>query len=357
MICEGSGIAVVVVFAVGGQGVPSSVVGLVPIGQTRSRRRGATFPEVLVVLSVIGMLVSLLGPAVQAARERARQTQCRNNLRQIGIAVQNHESQFGQIVSCGWNMRWIGEPSRGFGPNQPGGWVYNLLPLIDRADLLTLGISSDPAERLQQQQTLLRTSIPLLRCPTRGTAVLSPPGQEERHRLINSVWPSEVAKADYAVSAGSRFFQRPRPMPTSLDEIDGFVFEDQVEANGVSFQRSRVRTGQITDGLSSTILAGEKWVHVESYSSMGEGYDASMYNGAGWDQYRWTESTPWFDGYTPALGLNWSIGGPQRFGSAHRDGVFHVMCDGSVRLISFFIDGDTYWHLGNRHDGEVVSLD
>jgi prepilin-type N-terminal cleavage/methylation domain-containing protein len=321
-----------------------------------ARRSGVSLIEVLVVLGVIGVLISLLGPAVQSARERARQTQCRNNLRQIGIAVHNHESQFGHIVSCGWEMRWIGEPSRGFGPNQPGGWIYNLLPTIDRADLLTLGISSDPAERLRQQQALVRTPISLLRCPTRNAPELSPPGQEERHRLFNSVWPSEIAKADYAVNVGSQFFGSPRRAPKSLEEIDGFPFEEQVEANGVSFQRSRVRTGQITDGLSSTILAGEKWVSIDSYGGRGEGYDASMFNGAGWDQYRWTLSTPWFDGYlggNPFLPDN----GSRSFGSAHRDGVFHVMCDGSVRLISFFIDWGVYRSLGNRHDGEVVTLD
>jgi hypothetical protein len=255
-------------------------------------------------------------------------------------------------------MGWIGEPAMGIGPPQPGGWIYNLLPFVDRSDLMTLGLSSDPGIRLAEQQNLLRTSIPLFRCPSRGAPTLSPPGSESRHRLVNSVYPPEVAKADYAVNAGDTGFGDLQYMPGSLDQIPGFQFRDAARNTGVSFQRSRIRTAQITDGLTTTILAGEKYVSVEAYGGTAEGYDASMYNGASWDQYRWTMSTPSFDGFIEDAGDEVNIGvGQVSFGGPHREGVFFVFCDGSVRLISHFMDKTTYRRLGNRHDGYPVSLD
>src|SRR5512136_1509047 len=101
----------------------------------QSKRTGFTLVELLVVITIIGILVALLLPAIQAAREAARRLQCTNNLKQIGLAALRHEQAWGFYPSGGWAVNWTGDPLRGFGREQPGGWIYNLLPYLEQEAL------------------------------------------------------------------------------------------------------------------------------------------------------------------------------------------------------------------------------
>ena len=111
------------------------------------RRRGFTLVELLVVIAIIGILVALLLPAVQAAREAGRLTQCKNNLKQVGLAVQNHMNLYKYFPTGGWGWNWTGDPERGVGKTQPGGWAYNILPFIDEIPLHDMGKGSGVKRR------------------------------------------------------------------------------------------------------------------------------------------------------------------------------------------------------------------
>ena len=103
------------------------------------RRRGFTLVELLVVIAIIGILIALLLPAVQAAREAARRLQCKNNLKQQALGCMTHNDALGYLPSGGWDFLSLGDPDRGFGEQQPGGWMYSILPYIEHQSIYELG--------------------------------------------------------------------------------------------------------------------------------------------------------------------------------------------------------------------------
>src|SRR5687768_4642654 len=103
-----------------------------------SHIHGFTLVELLVVIAIIGVLIALLLPAVQAAREASRRSQCQNHLKQLSLAGMNFEGANGALPSGGWGWHWMGDPDAGYDKNQPGSWVYSLLPYLEQSGVRTI---------------------------------------------------------------------------------------------------------------------------------------------------------------------------------------------------------------------------
>ncbi|MFT5325495.1 MAG: prepilin-type N-terminal cleavage/methylation domain-containing protein [Planctomycetaceae bacterium] len=304
-------------------------------------RCGLTLVEVLVVLAVIALLLSLLLPATMSAREAARRAQCRNNLKQIGIAAQLHIDTNRHFPTNGWGYRWVGVPDRGFGKRQPGGWIYNLLPYLEREELRQSGSGLPTAAQRTPLTRLSVTPVEVFRCPSRPEDMIGPTSPSALMR--NTDWIPVVARTDYAVCEGD-VISGTGPGPSSLAEGDSaaWLWTLQAEPTGVSYRRSTISPAAVTGGLSNTIFAGEKYVSRAAYDSSDDpGHDQTMYSGVDWDINRWTIEPPLPDGEDLL---------PTRFGGIHAGGCFFIFSDGHVRNISWSIDTNAFQLLGNRED-------
>lgn len=314
------------------------------------RRYGFTLVELLVVIAIIGMLVGLLLPAVQQAREAARQMQCSNNLKQMGLAALNHESSMQYLPTGGWTPYWTGDPDLGFGYTQPGGWAYSMLPYLEQAALWGLGQNgSESIDGTQENgaSTRAQSPISIFLCPSRRTNKLYPYCGVKLHNMAST---SSVGKNDYAGNAGDGSRDASGVSGSSPSNVEGGrdVLPDE-NNTGVIFCKSYVSISEILDGTSNTLLVAEKYVMADHYETgKSKGDDLTQFQGNDDDSVRATTANPAQD----RIGFN--TGGI--FGSAHA-GVFGAtLCDGSVQRISYSIDNETFQNLGKRGDGNVMKL-
>jgi type II secretory pathway pseudopilin PulG len=156
----------------------------------------------LVVIAIIGILIALLLPAIQAAREAARRMSCANNLKQLGTAVHSHMDSQKHLPSSGWGWSWEGDADRGFGKGQPGSWIYNLLPFLELKSLHNMGKGGNEtakrAANAQRKQMPLSVDI----CPSRRSVRLFPATYWSNDGYYSdqvSAW----AATDYCANAGT----------------------------------------------------------------------------------------------------------------------------------------------------------
>ena len=309
-------------------------------------RSGVTLIELLIAFGIVLMLGSLVIPATQSAREAARRTRCGNRLRNLGLAAMAHTTEQGFFPSNGWGFRWVGDPDRGYGPRQPGGWVYNILSYVGEQQVRELGRGKRGAVRDEAMQERFSIPLEVLHCPSRREAALYP-FAENRFGFVNASAPSEAARCDYAINAGTMELSGGTG-PVS-DHDPSYVWPDTARMNGVSFVRSRIRIVDVRDGTSNTILLGEKHLPVSAYSTGASfGDDQSYLVGDDADIRRFAVEPPLPDviGYG-AVGA-YAV---HAFGSAHPNVTQFVLCDGSVRQISFVIEKNAFQVLARRNDG------
>lgn len=330
-----------------------------PAGRRLRTARSSAFTlvELLVVITIIGILIALLLPAIQAARESARKLQCTNNLKQMALSCLNHEQIQNFLPTGGWGYYWVGDPDRGFDKHQPGGWIYNILPYAEQQTVHDLGAGKSDAEKKTAALTLVHTSLAMANCPSRRLAKPYPNSYLGTtfvaynaggvNSVSNSATDNVTARADYAGNVGVATYDV-RTGPASASEESTYDWMT-TKFNGVIFQRSQTKMADITDGTSNTILLGEKYINSDNYTSgMDWGDNENMYAGFDDDSLRWT-----FVGYPPQQDHSGDQL-PSPFGSAHASGFNVAFCDGSVQSINYSIDILTFSYLGNRKDGKML---
>ena len=317
-------------------------------------------------------------------------------MKQIGLALHNHMDSWGFVPSDGWGWLWAGDPMRGFGRPQPGGYVYSLLPFLEEKQLWSLGQGINFATNPVQKEAALTPQVfaplPMFLCPSRRTSGNGPAKQTfsgvtpaytgstnglfpfvPYHRqTINIIFPGGawVSKIDYAVNGGDGTGPEgtideasdTNGGPTSFAVGDSSTFLwtqaghtlDQVWT-GVSYGASQITPNRITDGLSNTVFVGEKFLCPINYLNGADlGDDEWATCGFDNDNCRVGNSPPAMD-YVNSDGSNPDPTG-LLFGSAHAAGCNMVFCDGSVHTVDYRIDTKTMQELCNRADGQTPSM-
>jgi prepilin-type N-terminal cleavage/methylation domain-containing protein len=334
-------------------------------------RPGFTLVELLVVIAIIGILIALLLPAIQAAREAARKAQCANNLKQLGQGCNTHLSFHGYFPSGGWGWMWVGDPDRGFGKRQPGSWAYSLLSYIEMRPLHDFGKSQNSTAKMAATKQVVETALSVFYCPTRRPVDALP--LTNGSAPINSNAPKLCGRSDYAANSGAfdinyknyREGTQFLPQawgPDNYSQETTFSWWDEKYMLGVIYQRSMVKTSQIADGTSNTILIGEKNANPDHYmSGLMDNDNESMFAGYDDDNQRTVNITsltsPQFtsetnycrdrQGYTP-----WDA-----FGSAHANSAQFVFCDGSIHSINYTVSPIVLFYLSQRNDKATKSSD
>jgi prepilin-type N-terminal cleavage/methylation domain-containing protein len=301
----------------------------------RHRIGGFTLVELLVVIAIIGVLVSLLLPAVQAAREAARRTQCGNNLKQLGLAVHNYHSAYNvlpaymtdKVGSTGTNWSW-------------GAMILQFIEQGNLHDLLEVSkVDAYEAGADPNKLAAMQRAMPEFRCPTDTGPVLNSDWNAMRPGLSQPFVPT--ATSNYVGSNHSHENNR-------TSAANGVLVN-----NSIFFNSKRIGLRKITDGLSNTIAIGER-----AHTLGGVLLKASVVFGVNdSDENQDTYGTSTVVG-AGAWTLNSDIKG---FSSLHGGTVGFLIADGAVRFISENIDhrtdapiNSTFEYLIGRADGNVV---
>jgi prepilin-type N-terminal cleavage/methylation domain-containing protein len=360
--------------------------------ETRRRRAAFTLVELLVVIAIIGILVALLLPAIQAAREAARRTECINNLKQIGTAILNHESALNEFPTGG-TMPWVRVEQYVDANNKPlpiqpkvMSWAYQILPYREETDVHGM-IDNAAVGSWRAVDQIRQTLVPMYFCPSRRKPTqwsnpTRPPGSEEMYWLIDyaGVTPGKPDLVDKPPGdfPGAQFWgdffgwhraNRCRSAPDSCIyripkelEFHGIIvrtdFSLDLVPPGPAGNTAPTKVGRIVDGTSKTLMVSEKRVPPYSYDAGGHGSDDCGW-GDGWDfdtmRAAWHPigrdiSLEEFREQSPGVDLGFTLG------SAHPSGIHGLFGDGSVRGISYDVDRRTINYLSNRDDGEVIDV-
>ncbi len=338
----------------------------------RGRRRGFTLVELLVVIAIIGILIALLLPAVQAAREAARRSQCSNNMKQIGLALHNYHDSYKTFP-----FAWMVDLSAGLGPGlNAQTWGTRILPYLEQTALADQYDSSYPAfnelamfPQVQANLVVVATPLGAYVCPsTPGDAAdriydvdLTPAG-------FPLTWTS--APSDYCAITGVRgdFSRLAYAGWSGSGSRYGVLQFNGNDPATMQVELGKSRIADILDGTANTAMIGERVGGDEIYLKGGQLAGAPLdamgpTNGGGWGDI--LNGEHWYAG-SLFDGMPGPDGGPcpinctnvrsAGFYSFHPGGAQFVIADGSVRFVSETVEAFAFASLTTRQRGEVFTL-
>jgi prepilin-type N-terminal cleavage/methylation domain-containing protein/prepilin-type processing-associated H-X9-DG protein len=357
----------------------------------RAGLSGFTLVELLVVIAIIGILVALLLPAIQSAREAARRTECKNRLKQIGLAILHHVDSQKVFPTGGTEYfpdiaNYVDSSKKPFGPDKQGlGWAYQILSYLEEGAVKNIMTKTD----LQQ------IIMPLYVCPSRRTPIVSTsanlgnanttiidyagaqPCTVQCHRSAVGCPPTEPRYVPSQTFTGVTYltnltsfwggrFQSKKPAPLENQIYDGVIVRtpyDYTTKKIIGSNPAPIKIARITDGTSKTLLVGEKYLRPDLYQGL-ISYSDDQGWAEGWDldAMRSTCFPPMADGdglgysfgpLNSASDLFGAVNDVVTFGSAHPGGLNCVFTDGSVHTISYDIDVIIFNALGTRAGGET----
>ena len=318
-------------------------------------RNGFTVIELLVVIALIAVLIALLLPAVQGAREAARRISCQNHLKQIGLAVYNFSDTYSTLPTSGNNGTISHPNSGGSGSSTPffqqAGLFYQILPYLEQQAAYQ-GTDSE----------VMGQVVPAYYCPTRRAAVKRDNGSGLLIALNDyavPLWKNSTAGAGLGGSSGACWNMW---KDTQGDDVNHPFYRNTMFVRGgkrnTAFPAGR--WSDVTDGKSMVIMVAEKFVDPSRYQPVAipndppQGAwptlsfsDMGYFNGWNWSTVRCSMYGPIRDQPYGSIAY-W-----QMFGSAHQQGINVLMADGSVRMMGYSISNALFQLLCRKDDGVV----
>ena len=322
----------------------------------RSRRTAFTLIELLVVITIIGILTGILLPAVQSVREAARQTQCTNNLKQIGLALHNFHDSRGSFPPGYVSQAGSGGLADDLGAGW--GWATSILPFIEQQTTYSqINLSKDITD--PANATVRMTTLGVFLCPSDGgKSTFTVQALGGSSPLTGSDGqPVQVAHGNYVGVFGNPEIT---PDPGFLSTAP----ERAITHRGMFCRNTAVRLRDVTDGTSNTIFVGERTSDL-AYATWTGAVTGGQVPPDPINPYGYgPEGAPVLVlGHTgdasdvPPHTPNSKVNHVDDYHSTHPHGVNFLFVDGSVRMISNEIDPTLWWALGTRAGGEIAVLE